>query len=109
MRVELAPGRANEEREPVQHVDRPIGEDRPRPEGDAGFPGEDERRDACPLRGGPVREPVSQEEERGEEGEPGECATPWPRRHGGRSVCGRTHSATRCASDTVKIPDSPMC
>ena len=105
MRVELAPGRAGEERETIQHVDRPVGQDRPRPERDARFPGEAYRRHVDALRGRPVRESIGQEEEWGEEGEPRERATPRrmmsPHAYGG-------HCATRFASDTVKMPDSPM-
>src|SRR5262249_33680246 len=105
VRVELATRRADEERNAVQEIDRPVGKYRPSPERYRAFPREHDRRHVGPLRREPVRKAVRQKEERAEEREPGKRAAPWPRFARGSGGTGR--HTTRWASETVKMPDSP--
>src|SRR5438067_9885377 len=76
MAIELAPRRADEDRDHVEEIDRPVRNDRPRNERDAVLPREDDRADAIAPAGQPIRESVAREEERAEEREPHDRAAP---------------------------------
>src|SRR5262249_19139195 len=58
MRIQLAAGRANEERQCVEEVDRPVRQYRPVPERDAGLPVEHDRGHVRALSGVPVGESI---------------------------------------------------
>ena len=106
--VELSLAGADEKRQSVEGVDRPIGNNGPGDERDQMLPVEHHRGDVIVLGGEPVRPAIGQVEERREEQEPSEPAPPGPRF--GRDALGRTDAQvlTRSASDTVKMPHSSM-
>ncbi|MCW0369422.1 hypothetical protein NB710_000359 [Xanthomonas sacchari] len=101
MRVQFDTRAADEERDHVEQVDRPVRDDGPRPERDLGFPGERQRRHGGATRGQRVGQAVAEEEERPQQRQPGQRPPPRPRGRG-------AHGAIRCASDTVKMPHSSM-
>ena len=125
--VDARLGGVEEQRQRVEGVDRPVGNDRPGEERHRPFPIVDDAADMVALRSRPIGEAVGQVEHRRQEGEPqrgalgddGEgCVSCGPRRS--RCLAGfswaeatrqkSTHHAHHIlsATDTVKMPNSSM-
>ena len=106
MAVDLARRAAEQERQPVQKIDRPVGHDRPGNERNVPFPLEEDAANAGTRSRIPIRKAVAQEEKRSEQREPRQPAQPAlaPALIGGA----RVHHAFLRASETVKMPHSSM-
>ena len=109
MGIELGPGCADEERQTVEGVDRPIRNDGPVEKRDVVFPREHDGGNIVALRRDGIRRSVGQIEERREKDEPADRAPPRTRlgRRDGKRL-GSAHEAIRSATDTVKMPHSSM-
>ena len=114
MRVELRLAGADEQRQRIEDVDRPVRHDRPGDERDRVLPGEDDRRrHRRAAAASQFAEAVGREEERvrGRRARRrrGATAAP-PVRRGQRHRRRSAHAAPpiRSASDTVKMPHSSM-
>lgn len=100
---------ANEERETVEEVQRPVRHDRPREKWDPALPAERDGRNVTALARCPVRKPVAREEPEAQDQHIADRR--WPRtpffnQSGRRDSDGRHYEATRRARETVKMPQS---
>ncbi len=100
MGVQLAAIAADKKRDRVARIDRPVRHDGPRPERHAVFPAEYHRRHLRRPPGQRVGQAVTEEEKRPQQRQPQRGTTDWPR--------SAAHASTRCAIDTVKMPNASM-
>ena len=108
MDIELGPGCADEKRQTVEGVDRPIRNDGPVEKRKVPFPGEDDGADIVPLRRDDIRRSVGQIKKWRQKGEPADGAATDAARVPRRQRLGSAHEAMRSATDTVKMPHSSM-
>ncbi len=106
MPIHLTACAAQQKRQAVQQVDRPVGHDGPGPKWNLVLPAEHDAGRDLAIRSQLVGPSIADEEQRAEQREPGEAAPPlndislfavhW------------VHAATRRARPTVKMPHSSM-
>ena len=102
MPVHLLARAWQQEGQPVQQVNRPVGDDRPGPQRHAVLPAEHQAADITAAGGVGVHQPIAEEEERPQQQQP-EHATP-----NQPGLTRWVHSRTRCARLTLKMPHSSM-